>query len=872
MRFIVAVIKSVYHPLWRAPLVALVAIAGGGLSAAPAAEPGAPVPAKRIYIGMDDHTDYMWSADEAYYRQAFLEMIDFYLGQIDRTAKRQTNEQCRWNCDGSLWMWTYEKNKSRADFERFIERVRSGHMSVPLTTVVSCYGGMPAEAVLRSMYYAGSVERRYNIRFPLAVAMENQTLPYGLGTLFAGAGAKYSWHGICGCATPLQGLKNYFSEREHPLYWWTGPDGSRILMKWYPMLANNYSMGGYSEARHPSESVRQAESNAFTSRHPYGIVGLFGLGWDDPKTFNTDFIALARDLSTKERQVIVSNEVDFFEDVEKTYGDRLPSQSCAFGNDWDLHSATLAEDTARVKRAVEKLRTAEALATLVSLQQPDFPVGSAETREQTWLNLGLYYEHNWIANGTVTTAERIAWQRRVADQIETFVDQLHANASQALGKLIRGEGNHPRFFVFNPLGWQRTEFADLPLAEDRPVHVIDLDTNKETPCQVVTSSGARHLRILAANIPSIGYKVFEVRPGKGATFPPAASASVREGVLENERYRVTVAGRGAITSLVDKQSGRELVQPVDGRAVNDLGPGDGTLEIENSGPVSVTLRAVSPAPLKHTSRITLYRDSQRIDINNEIQENFGTPQTWSFAFKIDQPDVWHEEVGAVIRAKLLGDGGHYSPRNSRLDWLTLNHYVDVSSRGAGPGVTLSNTDCSFMRLGQSTLKELDASSSALSVLAGGDVSGIKLRILNQGGATYFRQRFALQPHSAFEPAQAMRFSLEHQNPLVAGRVAGGGKAYPEKSYSLLEVSRPDVFVWSVKPSEEGIERGMMVRVWNMAHEPVQGELICAQPIAGAKQTTHIETDLEEVGLVNGRLPVALTPQQIKTFRLMLPKP
>src|SRR6185295_137650 len=203
-----------------------------------------PVSVRRIYIAQDDHTDYMWSADEAYYRQAFAEMIDFYLDEIDRTARRPKNDQCRWNCDGSLWMWTYEKNKPPADFERFIERVRSGHMSVPLTAVVSCYGGMPAEAVLRSMYYAGSVERRYQLRFPLAIAMENQTLPYGLGALFAGAGAKYSWRGICNCATPLPG---HFSDREHPLYWWTGPDDSRILMKWYPRFGGRpMTLGSYS--------------------------------------------------------------------------------------------------------------------------------------------------------------------------------------------------------------------------------------------------------------------------------------------------------------------------------------------------------------------------------------------------------------------------------------------------------------------------------------------------------------------------------------------------------------------------------------------------------------------------------------------------
>jgi len=61
----------------------------------------------------------------------------------------------------------------------------------------------------------------------------------------------------------------------------------------------------------------------------------------------------------------------------------------------------------------------------------------------------------------------------------------------------------------------------------------------------------------------------------------------------------------------------------------------------------------------------------------------------------------------------------------------------------------------------------------------------------------------------------------------------------------------------------------MVRVWNMAHEAVQCELAFARPVATAKQTTHIETDLNDVELANGKLPVTLAPQQIKTFRLSL---
>ena len=64
---------------------------------------------KRIYIAPDDHTDYLWSADEEAYRQAFVEMIDYYLDLADATEHHPAEHQSRWNCDGSFWLWTYEK-------------------------------------------------------------------------------------------------------------------------------------------------------------------------------------------------------------------------------------------------------------------------------------------------------------------------------------------------------------------------------------------------------------------------------------------------------------------------------------------------------------------------------------------------------------------------------------------------------------------------------------------------------------------------------------------------------------------------------------------------------------------------------------------
>src|SRR5215203_3260602 len=86
---------------------------------------------KRLYIAVDDHTDYMWTADEAKYDSAFVQMLDFYLNQIDSTKDHPSDFQSRFNCDGSLWLRAYQKHRSTARFNRLIAAIKSGHISAP---------------------------------------------------------------------------------------------------------------------------------------------------------------------------------------------------------------------------------------------------------------------------------------------------------------------------------------------------------------------------------------------------------------------------------------------------------------------------------------------------------------------------------------------------------------------------------------------------------------------------------------------------------------------------------------------------------------------------------------------------------------------
>jgi len=836
---------------------------------------------KRLYIANDDHTDYMWTGNEAQYDSAFVQMLDYYLYQIDSTKNSPPDFQARFNCDGSYWLRVYEKYRTPTQFNRLVAALRSGHISSPLNTLVSTYGAQPTEAVIRGMYYAGQIERRLGLRFPLAVGMENQTLPSGLSSLWAGSGAKYSWRGVCGCASKIS-TKN-LAHRRNQLYRYMGMDGTGVTMKWNNLITDNTSIGGYAETRQQHKPVEVTSNLAQTinvltklcdtisekSSYPFNVAAAFGYGWDDLDTYvSPAFVTAAQNGTTPQRKVRVSNEIDFFEDVARTYP-KLPSETVSYGNEWDTYCVSLNETTAKVKRSTEKLRTAEALSSVVSLNDINFGKNLLSLRQKAYDGYGLYWEHNWTADGPIKKQDRAEWQIKIQQYITTYTDSLFNRSLATLGRQLKKAPN-PRFFVFNSLSWTRNDVADLLYPGLNPVKVIDVSTGKEVINQLVTKGGKQFLRIKAENIPSVGYKVFEIQEGTPKALTQAATVS--DGYFKNAFYRIKLNKSGVISELYDSlANSKQLVRTIDGKYLNDLGTthlDEGEpLAIENAGPVSVTLKAVSKHPILHTVRLTLYRDSPRIEIQNTIEENFKDLKTWAFSFNLNNQNTRHEELGAILTAKIENNGGHYAAQNARYDWLTFNHFADLSE--ANYGVTISNQDCSFFKLGNSTPDSLWENSAQLNALAGGQTDGEKLGISAQFAETNFLYQFALTSHQkSFDATSAMKFSLEHQNPLATGMVAGV-KGEPKNAFSLLTVSEPNVLLWSVKPSEEGIENGLITRFWNFNAKPVSPTIQLAKPISKAWQTTHIETNEKQLTPTKGILKASFNQHQLKTYRLIV---
>ena len=76
---------------------------------------------------------------------------------------------------------------------------------------------------------------------------------------------------------------------------------------------------------------------------------------------------------------------------------------------------------------------------------------------------------------------------------------------------------------------------------------------KEVPAQV--SQGKV---IFLANVPSVGYAVYDVQAGTRCSESPCRSFRFQNDALENEYYRVKLNADGDVASIFDKKLGKEL--------------------------------------------------------------------------------------------------------------------------------------------------------------------------------------------------------------------------------------------------------------------------------------------------------------------------
>jgi len=819
-----------------------------------------PAAGHEVYLMDSNHTDYNWNATAAEYDAAMLAELDFYLQQIEDTAGAPQEEQARYTPDNWWWLYLYEHNRTPEQFAELLDAIRSGHITIPLNPFVTLYGALPTEAVIRAGYYPGRIGRKYGIDFPLAEAVENHTIPWGLASIWAGSAVEYTWKGECGC------WRSAPSRLDDELFTWQGPDDKTLLFKWYNLIGSDRSWGGYSEARDildlPSIPAQidaiDAEIDRTVTRMGIPFTGLFGAGWDDvswwdpvnwQSTAVVDAVVAYNDATATGDTAIVSNGIDFFQALEAAgVPSTLNTLRGGWGNDWDMWPASLAERTSRTRRALERLRTAEALAVWAELHQPGFWTPVRDALEAGLISTWKYFEHGWaVVGGGPSLAQMQADKESWAQDIENAVDNAIVTADSTLSGLFTTP-NEDRMVVFNPLAFTRTDFAKIVAPGAGPFVVTDIGTGLEVPSQLFSRDGGpSFLRFLAGSVPSLGYRVFRIEAGNPAAWPNAAAVSIGAKTIENSNYKVVLGSRGQIVDATDKSAAPD-VQMAGSNGMNDYGTGTiQSVIAENVGPVSATLKVNLTGPAR-TVRVTLYADIDRIDIDNAITENETGFQTYSYHADLAGAQIRFEEIGSIARPGLVTEGGDFLP-GTRANRMTLNHFVDFEKNGYH--IILSNRDAYAMNVNGSTNDTFDLTGDEVHVVVMEKAYGAETS--NQGGDTLFINRFALRGVDAqLDAAEAMSTSLAHQNPLhvvALPRDQSGPLTAP--TGSLLSVSSDQVVVTAFKPAEDP-GHGFVVRVWELGGQPKAFNIdASAMDINSAWHTNLVETDIAGTTVTNG---------------------
>lgn len=222
--------------------------------------------------------------------------------------------------------------------------------------------------------------------------------------------------------------------------------------------------------------------------------------------------------------------------------------------------------------------------------------------------------------------------------------------------------------VFNPLSFDREDVveADAPV-KTGVVHVFDTN-GKEVPAQ---RSGSKILFL--ASTPSLGYRTFDIRTSGE---PVKSPLKVWQSGLENDRYRVQVDLQGDISSVFDKQAGKELLSAPARLAFLYQKPqrhpawnmdwadqqkppvayvdGPAKISISEQGPVRVSLRIEREArgsKFVQFVRLSAGQAGNRVEIENQIHwKSTECSLKATFPLTVENPKATYNwEVGTVER-------------------------------------------------------------------------------------------------------------------------------------------------------------------------------------------------------------------------------
>ena len=832
--------------LGRVLRVAVAMLCLNTVVAAPdSAEASVPRTPWRIIIANDTCPDVTWGFTEAQTRQAFADLIAAHLEEMMRTDALAPENRDHYNATAFIEAQAFlEKYPGRKD--EFVRRVREGRICLSPFLCNTLWGFQSVEGALRAFYPARRFEREHRIPLSVAEHIELPSLPWGMATLMAGCGIRWTSVPFLDYDSAFKGLQN------PPLFRWEGPDGSevRVIMDRWASLKANYMQGGYL-LQDPKRVTMEWLPHYEHLNPAWPMRTRFASGthsdinpesWKQARGF-ADGIIHYNAAGTNTEQLVNGTLAQFCAEADavETISPFLPRLRGCFGHSWELWPVSLAQTAAALREHERAFLTAESLVALAGQAKPDFAALTRGQREQAEWFWAMLADHAWNGTDLKNKRHNAELRRGWASGLNQISQGLTRQAWEELG--LKPD---PRYVtVFNPLSFTN----DIPVTCEAP---NDANAVSGVPSSLRIEDGRRRLVFVAPGVPPFGFREFRLKNNRlPVTVVPPFAGGKNE--LEGRFYCLRVDPQnGGLASLVHKASGQDLLATNQGRTLCQTVFHDGQERLLSGVECRTRFDAATAEMLvtgrigdiRVTNVITLYAGIDRVDFDVRIEKPATTnEQRLLHFFPVTEGarDLHIETTAAVLRPCPQPEGDLLPGADTRR--FAVQGFVDCSPTGR-VGLAIAPLDAFMLRLDQGV--------PAFEAL--GNDQNWKEVTQDQDGVRHFRFRYSLRAHApGYDNAATLAWSRSVAAPLTsaAGRLP---KKYLDRPHLAVDPSR--ALVTCLKPLDAAVANQVLVRIWETSG--VSGPVALSVP--GYRSAT--ETDLLE--RERGELPVRQGRVQLNT--------
>lgn len=517
-----------------------------------------------LFLVQHTHTDIGYTKSQEEMLAEYFRYIDYALDYCDRTDSYPDDAKFRWTCETSWAVREYLLRRPASQIERLKKRIHERRIEV--TGMLLNMSELASENAIAASLQP--IREFKKLGIPVVTAMQNDVngAAWSLADYLGDAGVRYLTMGI-------NKTRSILPFDRPTAFWWESPSGKRIIA----FRADHYMAGdAFLPAGSPGpigeQALRDYLVNLEAKNYPFDRIAVQYMGYptdnSPPALSACDAVKRWNDtyLSPKLR---LATAREFLDDIASHHATELPVYRAAWPDWWTDGVGSAARETGVTRSVHAGLQETEGLFAMAALLGGKIRPGALGQLAAAQDAVLFYDEHTYGAAESVSDPRNERSMNQWSQKSAFAWDALKQAAvvrEEAVGLLqpFSMRTTIPTVTVYNPCSWSRSGTVEVFMDNEilppgRAFKILD-ESGTTLPAQLLGSrTEGSTWSLWVTDVPAMGWKTLRIqvdadRPA--ARVEPVSPAAL----LENAFYRFTVDEKtGAMTSLIDKESGTELV-------------------------------------------------------------------------------------------------------------------------------------------------------------------------------------------------------------------------------------------------------------------------------------------------------------------------